>query len=295
MNHGFDLFFGLPYSHDMNPLKLYVDTPGVELTEEDVDFHRLTQRFFDRGIKFVEDNKSRPFLLMLTLTAPHVPLDPHPDHAGHSKAADYGDVVEEIDAQTGRLIQRLKSLGIDRNTLVIVTSDNGPWFEGSAGDLRDRKGGASYDGAYRVPFIARYPGTIPAGRVSSEIAMNIDILPTALALAGMPLPATDIDGRDLTSLLKQRSAKSPHDELILFDNEKVAAIRTKRWKLVARSYYRTYDVSFQPRYGLMLFDLDADRQESYDVSARYPDVLRDMTARLERARATFEPLGVRGG
>ena len=149
--HGYDLFFGLPYSHDMKPLSLYSAGPGVELTQEDVDFPRLTQRFFDRGLQFIEDNRARPFFLTLALTAPHLALFPHPDHAGHSRAAAYGDVVEEIDSQVGRLTARLKALGIDRDTIVIVTSDNGPWMEGSSGPLRDRKGGAGWDGGYRVP------------------------------------------------------------------------------------------------------------------------------------------------
>ena len=114
------------------------------------------------GLKFIEDHRAgQPFFLLLALSAPHLPLNPNPEHAGHSQAAAYGDVVEEIDAQTGRLVARLKALGIDRDTILIVTSDNGPWFEGSAGGLRDRKGGAGWDGGYRVPFIAWGPGRIP--------------------------------------------------------------------------------------------------------------------------------------
>jgi uncharacterized sulfatase len=289
--HGFDLFFGLPYSHDMTPLGLFTSAPGVELTREDVDFHRLTERFFQRGLRFAEDNRDKPFFLLMALAAPHVPLDPHPDHTG-SPAGDYGDVVEEIDANVGALLAKLKALGIDRDTLVIVTSDNGPWFVGSSGGFRDRKGGASFDGAYRVPFIARQPGVIPAGLTSSEMAMNIDLMPTVCAWAGKPSPGVTLDGADISTLLKYRRAPSPHDELILFDNEKVAAIRTKRWKFAARSYYRTYDFPIE-RYGYLLFDLETDPAEEYDVSARHPDVAKNMLARFERARAAFEPLGVR--
>ena len=289
--HGYDLFFGLPYSHDMKPLNLYTSGSGVEFTKEDVDFSRLTERFFDRGLKFIEDHRTgQPFLLMLTLTAPHLPLVPNAAHAGHSAAAAYGDVVEEIDSQTGRLMARLKALGLDRDTVVIVTSDNGPWFEGSTGGLRDRKGGAGWDGGYRVPFIAWGPGRIPAGRVSGEIAMNIDLLPTILALTGKALPRTEIDGRDLTGVLSA-GAKSPHDDLILFNNEKVAAIRTDRWKYVARSYYRGGEYPLGSRTDL-LFDVRADPSESYNLASLHPDVLADMKARLARAQATFEPLGV---
>ncbi|HEX7947584.1 MAG TPA: sulfatase [Phenylobacterium sp.] len=289
--HGYDLFFGLPYSHDMTPLNLYTSGPGVEFTKEDVDFPRLTQRFFDRGLQFIEDHKAgQPFFLLLALSAPHLPLNPNSDHAGHSQAAAYGDVVEEIDAQTGRLMARLKALGIDDDTVVIVTSDNGPWFEGSTGGLRDRKGGSGWDGGYRVPFLIRAPGRIPAGRVNREIAMNIDLLPTVMALTGRPLPKVELDGRDLTPVLT-RGAKSPHDELILFNNEKVAAIRTDRWKFVARSYYRGGEYPLGGRTDL-LFDVRADPAEAYNLASLHPDVVADMKARLARAQSTFEPLGV---
>jgi uncharacterized sulfatase len=290
--HGYDLFFGLPYSHDMKPLSLYTAASGVELTQEDVDFPRLTQRFFDRGMQLIEDNKARPFFLMLSLTAPHLALNPHPDHAGHSRAAAYGDVVEEIDSQVGRLTARLKALGIDRDTLVFVTSDNGPWMEGSSGSLRDRKGGAGWDGGYRVPFIAWGPGRLPAGKVSGEIAMNIDLLPTILALTGRPLPGAGIDGRDLTAVL-MRGARSPHDELILFNNEKVVAVRTDRWKFVASSYYRSIVLPLTAIRGEGLFDVRADPAEAYNLASLHPETLKDMRARLDRARATFEPLGLR--
>ncbi len=289
--HGYDLFFGLPYSHDMKPVALYADGPGVEFTKEDIDFPRLTQRFFDRGLTFIEANRARPFFLMLTLTAPHLPLVPHPDHAGHSRAAAYGDVVEEIDTQVGRLTARLKALGIDRDTIVIVTSDNGPWFEGSSGGLRDRKGGAGWDGGYRVPFIVWGPGRIPAGKVSGEIAMNIDLLPTLLALAGKPLPRTEIDGRDLGGVLT-RGAKSPHDEIILFNNEKVAAIRTDRWKYVVRSYYRGGEYPLPLFKSEVLFDLRDDPAEAYNLASLHPEVVADMKVRLAKAQAMFEPLGV---
>ena len=289
--HGYDLFFGLPYSHDMKPLALYSAAPGVELTKEDVDFPHLTQRFFDRGLRFIEDNRAKPFFLLLALSAPHLPLVPNPDHAGHSRAAAYGDVVEEIDSQVGRLMARLKALGMDRETVVIVTSDNGPWFEGSTGGLRDRKGGAGWEGGYRVPFLVRAPGRIPAGRVSREIGMNIDLLPTILAMAGKPLPNTQIDGRDLTAVLTS-GAKSSHDELILFNNEKVAGIRTDRWKYVARSYYRGTEYPLAAINSELLFDIRADPSEAYNLASLHPDVVADLRSRLQRAQATFEPLAV---
>lgn len=290
--HGFDLFFGLPYSHDMKPLGLFTAGPGVELTREDVDPARLTQRFFDRGLAFIDEQKARPFFLTLALTAPHIPLDPHPDHAGRSPAAAYGDVVEEVDAGVGRLFAHLRKLGLDRDTLVVFTSDNGPWFEGSAGPLRDRKGGQGWDGGYRVPLLARWPGVIPAGLTSDAIGMNIDLLPTLLAAAGKPLPTgVELDGRDLTAVLTRRRAPSPHEDLVLFNNEQVAAIRTQRWKYVARAYYRGFNVPLGSR-GDLLFDISADPSEAYNLASAHPDVVADMTARLKRAQALFEPMGV---
>jgi arylsulfatase A len=289
---GYDLFFGLPYSHDMKPLGLFTAQPGVELTREDVDFPRLTERFFDRSFKFIADNRSRPFFLTLALTAPHLALHPHPDFAGHSQAAAYGDVVEEVDVQVGRLIAELRRLSLEKDTLVFVTSDNGPWFEGSSGPLRDRKGGQGWDGGYRVPFIAWGPGRIPAGRVSHALGMNIDLMPTIMAMTGRPYPAAEIDGLDLTSVLT-KDAASPHDELILFNNEKVAAIRTDRWKYVARSYYRTLNADLSLVNTEHLFDVRQDPSETYSLASLHPDVLADMKARYARARAKFEPLATR--
>lgn len=290
---GFDVFFGLPYSHDMKPLKLYAAEPGVEVTEEDPQMDRLTERFFARGFQFIEANRDRPFFLMLTLTAPHVPLDPHPDHAGHSVAAEYGDVVEEIDANVGRLMRQLKTLGLDNDTLVILTSDNGPWWEGSSGGLRDRKGGAGWEGGYRVPFIARQPGRVPAGLVNDAIAMNTDLLPTLVRWTGGRVPHAELDGADIASLLTIPHAPSPHDELVLFINEEVAAVRTQRWKYVVRSFYRSYfaplDTAGRDDWAVLV-DMQNDPAESYDLSSLHPDVLAEMETRVAAARAKFGPM-----
>lgn len=288
---GFDLFFGLPYSHDMKPLALYESHgPGVDLTQEEVDSPRLTERFFARGRDFIEANRARPFFLMLTLTAPHYPLEPPPEFAGRSPAGAYGDVVEEIDAGIGRLLTQLKTLGLDRNTLVIVTSDNGPWFEGSSGPWRDRKGGSGWEGGFRVPFIARQPGTIPAGLVSDAPSMNIDVMPTLAAWTRARPPATELDGRDITQALTRKGAPSPHEELLFFNNEDVAGLRVGRWKYVTRSYYRSGELPLEDYgYGL-LFDLSLDPGETYNLAGRHPEVVADMKARLARAKTTFGPL-----
>ncbi|MFM1887315.1 MAG: hypothetical protein RL026_2472 [Pseudomonadota bacterium] len=285
---GFDLFHGLPYSHDMKPLALYESQgPGVELTQEDVDFPVLQQRFLQRAQRFIAEHRDRPFLLNLALSAPHLPNYPHHAHAGHSDAGIYGDTVEEIDAIVGQLLDQLKTLGLDRDTFVVFTSDNGPWYEGSAGDLRSRKGGAGYEGGYRVPCIVRQPGVVPAGRRVDSIAMAIDWLPTFCAMAGKPLPAgVDIDGRDLTAVI-QRGAPSPHEHLLLFDNATVAAVRTQHWKYVTGDYYRAFGrIPDNPEYP-QLYDMRLPEPENYSLADRHPAVLADMRQRLDAARAQF--------
>jgi arylsulfatase A-like enzyme len=196
-----------------------------------------------------------------------------------------------IIATRNRLIHAY--LGIDNDTLIILTSDNGPWWEGSAGGLRDRKGGAGWEGGYRVPFIARQPGRIPAGIVNDAMAMNTDLLPTLVAWCGAPKVSAELDGANISALLTTRSAASPHDELLLFLNEDIAAIRTQRYKYVVRSHYRSLDAQLDlpgrtdwP----VLVDMANDPGESYDVSSRHPDMLADLTARLERARVKFDPM-----
>ncbi|MCC7266967.1 MAG: sulfatase [Caulobacteraceae bacterium] len=289
--YGFDAFHGLPYSHDMRPLALYdTDAPDTPLTESRPDFAKLTEVFFQRTYDFIEANREGPFFVLLALTAPHTPLRPNPDDLTGSPAGAYGEVVEEIDLNVGRLLDRLQALGLDDDTLVIFTSDNGPWFEGSSAPFRDRKGGAGFEGGYRVPFIARQPGTLPAGAVSDALSSNLDLMPTLAAMTGRPLPQGPVfDGRDLSQVLL-KGAASPHEEIVLFDNNKVAAIRTPRWKYVVRSYYRTHDVPLDAFNYPLLFDLAQDPGENYSVRRSHPDVAEEMQGRLERARAALEPL-----
>jgi uncharacterized sulfatase len=289
--HGFDLFFGLPYSHDMKNVALYDSAgPGVELTREDVDFPRLQQRFFDRARRFVADHRDRPFFLTLALTGPHLPQHPHPDFKGTSVAGAYGDVVAEIDAGVGALLDQLGQLGIAGDTLVVFTSDNGPWYEGSAGPLRDRKGGGAWDGGYRVPAIFWRPGTLPPGRRSAAIAMSIDLLPTFCAMAGVARPrGVILDGRDITAVLT-RDAPSPHDQLLLFYNQEIWGLRTQRWKFVVATRWREKVVTLGERGYDALYDVAADPSESYNLADRYPDVVTDLRARLMRAREDFAPM-----
>ena len=287
--YGFDRFYGVPYSHDMRPLQVYeADGDHLAAHEGRVDLARLTQRFFEETAAFAEANRDRPFFILLALTAPHIPLVPNPDDPTGSPAGAYGEVVEEIDRNIGRLLGRLKALGLDEDTLVAFTSDNGPWFEGSSGPFRDRKGGSAWDGGFRVPFVARLPGRIPLGAVAEGLASNLDLLPTLVSLAGLTPPdGVEFDGRDISGMLMGGQG-SPHEEILLFNNNHVAGLRTERWKLVARSYYRTYDAPLDAL--PLLFDMRADPGETYSLARLHPDVLEDMRARLARARAKYEPM-----
>lgn len=286
--HGFDLFYGIPYSHDMLPLSLYEATANG-ITPMPVDYPRLQQAFHDRATRFIDDHRDRPFFLAMTLSAPHLPNYPHPDFAGKSPAGAYGDCVMEIDAIVGRILAQLERLGIAQRTQVIFTSDNGPWFEGSSGGLRQRKGGAGYDGGSRVPFLAWQPGTIPSARRVGSIAMGIDLLPTFCAMAGMPAPAgVTLDGLDITQVLR-RGAASPHEQLLLFNDEDIVGLRTQQWSYVTADYYRQFLFPLEGRGYPQLYDM-RDISQNYSVASLHPDVLKAMMARMAAARAAFEPL-----
>lgn len=290
MVHGFDAFAGIPYSNDMRPLSFYRSRPDGSLSQEAAVQETLTAQFFDAGIDFIRDAHSKPFFLMLTPSAPHIPLRPADAFKGKSAASVYGDVIEELDAAVGRLVAALDRAGLTRDTLVLFTSDNGPWFEGSTGPHQGRKGGAGWDGGYLVPMIACWPGRLRP-RASEAIGMNIDLLPTIATAAGVSLPhSVTIDGRDLFPVWA-KGATSPHEQLILFNNERVAALRTAQWKYVVRSYYRSYNLPLGALGMPLLFDVTLDPGETINLAPRFPDVAKDMAARLAAARDMFEPMG----
>ncbi|MEY4269927.1 MAG: hypothetical protein RLZZ58_1143 [Pseudomonadota bacterium] len=294
---GFDRYYGLPYSHDMKPLALFDDrTPGVDYVKHDtVDFAQLTADFTAAATGFIDGQRpgGAPFFLMLAHTAPHLPLVPGPDHKGHSAAHAYGDVVEELDASVGAVMAALKRGGHDRDTIVMLTSDNGPWFEGDNGGLHGRKGGPGFDGGYRVPFIARWPGRIPAGRRSNAIASGIDVMPTLLSYARIaPPPGVEIDGRDIGGVLAGGKT-SPHDHLILFNNEDVAGIRTQQWKLVLRESYRGLDLPLSLFGYTPLFDMARDPQERFAANQSAPDVVAALLKVAAEEKARFASLRTR--
>ncbi|MDP3518700.1 MAG: sulfatase [Pseudohongiella sp.] len=285
IHNGFDEFYGLLHSNDMHPLELY---RGEQVIEDPVDQSTLTERYTAEAVRFIEQNKDQPFFLYVPHTFPHAPLYVSDQFEGQSDAGLYGDVVEEIDWSTGEILATLDRLGLDDNTLVIFTSDNGPWMEGSAGHLRDRKG-VSWDGGARVPFIARWPSIIPAGQSSDEPVMNIDLFPTLLALAGGELP-TDrvIDGKDIMPVIRDGAA-SPHEALFLFQNDRIAGVRSGQWKLVLESNYLSAITRFDheaSQFGTegLLFDLALDPSETYSFARENPDVMTRLHQYLEQAK-----------
>jgi arylsulfatase A len=288
-HHGFNAFYGIPYSHDMLPLTVYeADARTGTVTTAPPDLHALQENFYSHAEHFIEQNRDHPFFVELALSAPHLPEYPYGQFKGTSKTAGpYGDVVMQIDSIVGRLLAKLKALNLDQNTIVVFTSDNGPWFEGSTGPLRDRKGGAGYDGGYRVPFIAWAPGLIASGKTNAIIS-GIDILPTLCHFANVPLPqGVELDGLDISSVLTKH-ASSPHDQLLLFNNEAVVAIRTEQWKYVDQTYYRGSGVIFANRKYKQLYAAD-DIHESYSLADTHPEVTAEMQKRLEEARKTYAP------
>jgi arylsulfatase A-like enzyme len=291
--HGFDAYFGIPYSHDMSPLSLFEAHAGSDTVRESpVVKANLQQDFYAHAEAFIEGqvkaDRNRPFFVELALSAPHLEENPHPGFDQQTFAGPYGAVVEEIDSLVGRLLTKLSALGVAQDTVVVFTSDNGPWFEGSPGWLRERKGGGAYDGGYRVPCIVWAPGRLSGGRRVASIAMGIDWLPTFLAMAGVAAPAgVTLDGRDLTAVLAQ-GAPSPHEALILFDNEVPIGVRTQGWKYVESAYYRGLKFPMASRYE-QLYDLKADPSENYSVAATHQEVAKAMRERLAAAKAEFAP------
>jgi arylsulfatase A len=303
--HGFDEYFGLPYSNDMWPRHPTMKFPPLPLIEgekviaENPDQNQLTTWYTERAVRFIGRNKDRPFFLYVPHAMPHVPLHVSDKFRGKSRQGLYGDVIMELDWSVGQILAALAEHGLDEQTLVLFASDNGPWLSygdhaGSAGPLREGKATA-WEGGVRVPCLARWPGRIPAGTVCREPAMTIDVLPTLAKLAGAALPDHPIDGLDIWPLLAGRpGAKSPHEAFYFYWNRELQAVRSGRWKLHFPHEYRT--LAGPPGSGgkpgpyqsarteLALYDLEAEAGETTDVAAKHPDVVARLKALAEKAR-----------
>jgi len=305
--HGFDEYFGIPYSNDMSaatntsiplaqhwpPLPLMHNEKVIEL---EPDQTKLTTWYTEWAIKFIEENRDRPFFVYLPHAMPHIPLHVSDKFKGKSKRGMYGDVIMEIDWSAGQILKTLKKLGLDEDTLVIFTSDNGPWlrygdYGGSAKPLREGKA-TTFEGGQREPCIMRWPGKIPAGKVSGEPVAAMDILPTLAKLSGAKLPRNRIDGKNIWPLMSgQAGAKSPHEALFYYMSGNLQAVRCGKWKLHLPHRYRsvveTGSGGKAGRYAfkeieLSLFDLEKDISEQHDVSAEHPDVVERLMALADK-------------
>jgi len=231
-DRGFDSFYGALWSNDDQPYAIYRDREVELPAPADQDF--LTRNFTLAAQDFIQSNRDHPFFLYLAHAMPHVPTHASAGFRGKSKGGLYGDAVQELDWSVGQVLGTLDQLGLDDKTLVIFSSDNGPWWQGNPGYARGRKL-LWFEGGYRVPFIARWPGVIPPGLTSPEMSMNFDLFVTCTSLAGVPLPGDRvIDGKDILPLLKG-GALSPHDTLFFYNTRTLVGVRRQHWK-----YYRHY-------------------------------------------------------
>ena len=284
---GFGTWFGLPYSNDMIkpwvqtdvPLRLYENERPVE---HPVNLETLPQRYAERAVEIVRKKRSAPFFLYFAPAMPHLPLAAGAAFRGKSAAGLYGDVIEEIDWSVGRILEALRETGQERNTIVVFTSDNGPWnnlpprmlqqgnqpwHTGSTGGLRQSKA-TTYEGGVRVPAILRWPGRIPADWSTAEIAGTIDLYATLVRAGTGAAPRHRIDGVDLTDFLAGRTPKSPREEWFYFSNRTVDGVRVGPWKLRVRD-------------GVELFDLGSDPGEKYNRAEEFPERVAELKAKID--------------
>ncbi len=280
---GFAHWFGLLHSNDQGTPRVWRD--GAVVEEHPIDQTTLTRRYTDEAVAFIERPHERPFFLYVAHTFPHVPLHAPAERLGRSAGGLYGDVVEELDASVGRLMDALARRRLDGDTLVVVTSDNGPWFQGSSGSTRGRKHDI-FEGGMRVPFLVRWPARIAPNQVRDELVIGIDVFPTVLELAGIPPPPDRVlDGVSLATLLT-RGTPVPERTIWFHQIGVVRAVRDGRFKLQDRRaipYGNPMNWGWAPsvEQGPFLFDLTTDPAESYDVTLRHPEERRRLEGMLQ--------------
>ncbi|MDB5241281.1 MAG: sulfatase [Spirosoma sp.] len=313
LQQGFDEYYGVPYSHDMWPLhpaQAQANYPPLRWIEGNEpkqeirnleDAAQITSTVTERAVSFIRKHKKNPFFLYVPHPLPHVPLAASARFKGKSARGIFGDVLMELDWSVGQIMDELKQQGLDKNTIVLFISDNGPWLNygdhaGSSGGFREGKG-TSFEGGHRVPFIVRWPGVVPAGRVSNKLLTALDILPTVAKLCGAKLPKQPIDGIDWIALLKGDDTVTPRTNFYYYYRKNsLEAVRQGEWKLVFEHPGRTYE-GLMPGQGgkpgpspedhaftTALYDLRRDPGERYDVREQHPDVMAKLEKLAEEAR-----------
>lgn len=309
--HGFDEYFGLPYSNDMWPyhpgvlhlsmnerIKKWPHLPLIEGNKvinpkvSGKDQEQLTKQYTERAVSFIEKNKDKPFFAYIPHSMVHVPLYVSEKFKGKSGVGLFGDVMMEVDWSVGEIMKTLRKHKLEKNTLFLFTSDNGPWLNygdhaGSAAPLREGKG-TMFDGGCREPTLAWWPGKIPANSVCEEPVMTIDLLPTITKMIGAKLPGHKIDGKNILPLMLRNDAKSPQKAYFFYYGNQLQAVRQGKWKLHFPHGYRTMAGKpggtdgiptkySQAKIDLALFDLDKDIGESTDLKAEFPEVVKNLS------------------
>ncbi len=301
-HHGFDSYFGLPYSNDMMPtagpgaggVAKYDPLPlisGDQVIERGPDQSRLTERYTAEALKTIRGSRTQPYFLYFAHTFPHVPLYAGAKFRGRSPRGLYGDVVEEIDWSVGQVLQAIRETGQERNTLVIFSSDNGPWLPrkengGSAGLLKEGKG-TTWEGGMREPCIARFPGFIPAGRVSAAHGNMMDFFPTFCHLAGAALPkGITLDGTDMSEVLAGRS-EGVERTFYYWSGDDLRAVRKGPWKLhTAINFSEGQPTAVRKLEKPSLFNVRTDPSERFDVAEANPEIVHELLALLEQHAAS---------
>jgi arylsulfatase A len=297
-SRGFDAFFGVPWSVDMNPFPLVKDTSVVE---EIPDRHMLTPRYTDQAMKFIDASAGGPFFLYVAYSYPHDPPRSSPCFRGHSGLGHQGDAIEEIDWSVGEILAAVHRNGLDQDTLIFFTSDHGPWFQGCPSPRRGRKA-TTFEGGTRIPFIARWTGTIPPGKVIDEWGSNLDVVPTVVAFCEAKLPPNPLDGVDLSRLLTGESNHVDRGTILYFavsrHQEVLECARKGNWKLrIAQGNGEIYindwlGGSCAPKKRLLLpqpelYNLELDPAESYDAAVDHPDKVKEIQRDIEALIPTF--------
>jgi arylsulfatase A-like enzyme len=285
-------------------LPLIENNEVIDSSVDPEEHAQLTTRYTEHAVDFIDRHKDQPFFLYVPHTMVHVPLGVSEKFRDKSGAGLFGDVMMEVDWSVGQILDAIRRHGLDENTLVIFTSDNGPWLNygnhaGSAGPLREGKG-TMWEGGYRVPCVMWWPGRIPASTTCDELASTIDILPTVASLIGAEMPSDRvIDGKNIWPLLAgEKDAKSPHEAFYCYYDNQLRAVRDRRWKLILPHQYRSLNgkpagrdgvpaTYMQLKTGTALYDLKKDIGETTDVAALHPDVVSRLERATETARASL--------
>jgi len=285
LRQGFDYYYGILYSNDMYNADIFQNDERIEHPSDQTT---LTKRYTEEAVKFIERSKDQPFMLYLPYTMPHVPLFASDKFLDTSKRGLYGDVIEEIDWSVGQILDTLKRLNLDNDTLVFFTSDNGPWVTkdthgGTTASLRGAKGD-TWEGGMREPTIAWWPGRLPAGTVNMSVGSVLDFFPTCVELAGGKIPDDrPIDGRNIMPMLQGK--ESPERTIYYYRGQHLRAVRKGKWKLHFSYYDHPADnYSFNGMRGYvapenpLLYDLEVDPSERFDRAHQHPDIVRNLTA-----------------